>query len=459
MLKFLSTKNWSRYSRQNSEDTEALYQYRRIILLSQFTLFGFVASVIHSLEDLVDGLYFMPAMDFTMGIVVFSCYLLNENGKHRIAKVLLLTFLNVFFFVYSISVPKELGIYLYYFPWVALAALVFEVNENKYRFFFIALSVALLVTLFATDFDISGMVKFQAVAIERSFIINMVSSLAVLAFFIVFMSNMNEQSENRLYEMAGEVKAKNTDLEKANRELDRFFYSTSHDLKIPVMDIKGIVNKAIAEMKDPEVLEHFILLRDRTQKLDEFLKDIIDYARNTKTGVRLTPVHLEGLVDQVLENFRFITGADKIRFEKGMERNLTVETDRVRLFIILNNVISNAVVYHRQNIRDRWVRISADYSEGKLRLIISDNGQGIDPELIPKVFNMFFRGTAQSKGSGLGLYIVKEAIEKLNGDIGIESVPNKGTTLTITLPAKQTDAPESTYQKQNSDPVVSKHGG
>src|SRR5690606_29086038 len=123
---------------------EALYKYRRVILMSQFALFGSVVSLLHALEDIVDGLLFMPAMDIIMGVGVFTGYLINERGHHKTAKIFILTFLNIFFFVYSSLVPVELGIYLYYFPWVALAAVVFEVDENAYKIFFIALSVLLL---------------------------------------------------------------------------------------------------------------------------------------------------------------------------------------------------------------------------------------------------------------------------------------------------------------------------
>src|SRR5690606_11506458 len=130
MLSFLSTRNWSRYSRENQDNPEALYKYRRVILMSQFALFGSVVSLLHSLEDIVDGLLFMPAMDIIMGVGIFTGYLINERGHHKTAKIFILTFLNIFFFVYSSLVPVELGIYLYYFPWVALAAVVFEVDEN-----------------------------------------------------------------------------------------------------------------------------------------------------------------------------------------------------------------------------------------------------------------------------------------------------------------------------------------
>ncbi|HEY9047492.1 MAG TPA: HAMP domain-containing sensor histidine kinase [Ohtaekwangia sp.] len=446
-MNVLHPRNWSRYSRRFTGDKEGLRKYKRVILLSQFALFGSVVGVFHALEDLVDGLYFMPMMDFIMAVSIFICYLINESGRHKTARLILLSFLNIYFFIYSSLANHQLGIYLYYFSWVGLAAVVFEVHENFYRFFFIGLSIVLTIILFATNFDAFGKVTFEAVDIERSFIINFVSSILVLVFFIVFMANMNEQTENKLIALASEVKTKNTELEKANRELDRFFYSASHDLKIPLMDIKGAINAALAENKNEEVLAYFEVLKERAQKLDNFLLDIIDYARNSQIGLRLETIDIALLIDDVVRNFAFTKDADKIKFQKDIHLERLVEVDRIRLIVILNNIISNAIKYHSLDKRDPWVNIQAYHKDHKLTLIISDNGQGIDEELLPRIFEMFFRGTNQSKGSGLGLYIVRETVEKMGGDIQVQSELGKGTIFTVTLPVNLSITPVETPKR------------
>jgi signal transduction histidine kinase len=450
-MNVLHPQNWSRYNRRFLGDKEALRKYKRVILLSQFTLFGTIVGVLHAAEDLIDGLIFMPVMDLVMAISVFSCYLLNEYGKHKIARITLLAFLNIFFFVYSSLVHPSLGIYLYFFSWVGLAAVVFEINENFYRFFFIGLSIALTIILFATKFNVFGTVPFEAVDIERSFIINLTSSMAVLVFFIVFMVNMNEQSERKLMDLAWEVKVKNADLEKVNFELDRFFYSASHDLRVPLLDMKGAINAAIAESNDEEVITYFLILKERADKLDQFLQDILDYSRNTKTGLRVEAIDFSGLVDDVIDNFTFVKGADKISFRKEINLQHIVEVDRIRLMIILNNVLSNAIKYHRLEQKDPWITITVDYSGDQLIVTIADNGPGIEAELLPKIFDMFFRGTNLTKGSGLGLYIVRETLEKMNGSIRVQSQVGAGTTFTMTVPAK---AGKQTVQKQVRTSIV-----
>jgi signal transduction histidine kinase len=448
-MNYLHPKNWSRFSRRYSGDKEELRKYKRVILLSQFTLFGFVAGLLHAAEDLLDGLRFMPAMDGIMAISIFGCYLLNENGKHRLARIVLLTFLNLFFFVYSSLAHRDLGIYLYYFSWVGLAAVVFEDDENPWRFFFIGLSIFFIVLLFATNFSLFGPSAFEAVDIERSFVINFVSSIIVIVFFIVFMVYTNEQSEKKLIELAEEVRLKNQELEKANRELDRFFYSASHDLRVPLMDIKGAIHSAMTDFDEERVLAYFEILKQRADKLDHFLQDIIDYSRNAQTEVLPESLSVRQLLSAVIENFTFVKGADRITFRVDAE-NLEVEADRVRLTIVLNNLISNAIKYHRLDQSDPWIRLSCRYNDGKLCFSIEDNGQGIDEDLLPKIFDMFFRGTNQSKGSGLGLYIVRETLQKMGGDISVESIAGSGSKFRLEIPAntlhprlvtEKTDAP------------------
>jgi len=435
-MNYLLPRNWSKYSRRYYGDKEALRKYKRVILVSQFTLFGAVVGILHALEDLVDGLRFMPMMDSIMATSIFVCYLLNENGRHRFARILLLSFLNLFFFVYSSLANHELGIYLYYFSVVGLAAVVFEPEENLSRFFFIGLSTMLTVILFATNFNMFGTVTFEAIDIERSFIINFVTSIVVLVFFIVFMVNSNDQSERKLMELTNEVKEKNRDLEKVNRELDRFFYSASHDLKVPLLDIKGAINSAMAEFEDERVLSHFELLKKRADKLDHFLQDVIDYARNAQTDLHVESINISQLCTNSFDNFTFVKGADKVSFEVNVDPGLEVEVDPVRLIIVLNNILSNSIKYHRLEFNDPWVKIMGRMEDGKLMLSIEDNGQGIDEDLLPKIFNMFFRGTNQSKGSGLGLYIVKETVDRMGGSIQVTSKAGVGSKFIVRLPVK-----------------------
>lgn len=432
-MNIFAARNWSRYSREFAHDNAALYRYKRVILLSQFTLFGAVIGILHALEDIVDGLLFMPMMDFIMACVIFTCYIINEKGFHRAAKLLLVGFLNIFFFVYCSLAEKELGIFLFYFPWIGLAAVIFEPHERFERIFFILLSSVLLIALFITKFQAFGSAPFAAVDFGKSFIINMVSSIVVLLFFILFMIRMNVENEKRLFSLAQEIKEKNDSLEKTNKELDRFLYSASHDLRSPLMSIKGLAEIIQNEAGEEKIKKYMSLMNDRIDKLDFFIQDIIDYSRNAKTEVKLEAIELNELLNEVLESFQYLEGASSISVERNILVTRTLMLDKGRLLIILSNLISNAIKYH--TIRDRrFIKIQAQEIDNQLKISIADNGQGIAEEHIGKIFNMFYRASSQSKGSGLGLYIVREALEKLRGSITVDSQLNVGTTFYLTIP-------------------------
>jgi signal transduction histidine kinase len=106
----------------------------------------------------------------------------------------------------------------------------------------------------------------------------------------------------------------------------------------------------------------------------------------------------------------------------------------MRLGIILNNLISNAVKYQNHQEPQPWVKVNAKVTAEQAVILISDNGIGIKPEYMDRMFKLFFRASLQSYGSGLGLYIVKNTVEKLGGTIELASEYGKGSTFTVVIP-------------------------
>ena len=233
--------------------------------------------------------------------------------------------------------------------------------------------------------------------------------------------------------MAKEVEIKNSNLEKTNAELDRFFYSTSHDLRSPLLSIKGLVNITRNETADTKVIRYLDMMTERADRLDLFIRDIIDYSKNTRTELSREIVDVTRLVEEVRDNFQFLEGASNIRFLDNILVDKVI-TDRTRLTVVLNNLISNAIKYHNRNNDNQWIKVNIYPSRKDLNIVVSDNGLGIGEDKQSKIFEMFYRGTETSKGSGLGLYIVKETVEKMNGSIQVESKEGMGTSFIVTIP-------------------------
>ncbi|NJM25418.1 MAG: HAMP domain-containing histidine kinase [Bacteroidia bacterium] len=208
------------------------------------------------------------------------------------------------------------------------------------------------------------------------------------------------------------LKQQNEELIKINSELDRFVYSASHDLRAPLMSVKGLLNMI---RLDPEKdnTSHYLELIDRSiHKLDSFISDIINYSRNARMDVMPKQIDFSELIQESINSLKYMEGAEEVRSEVHINARVPFYSDYSRLLIIANNIIANTVRYRDTWKEDSYIRITVDIEKDNAIIVFQDNGIGIAEEYRDKIFKMFFRANADSKGSGLGLYIVKSAVEK-----------------------------------------------
>ena len=415
------------------ERLEDFAKRKRNKLFGRISLFATVMGTVHFVLDLIGGTKEAPVIDMLITVVLFSCYVLHRKGYRNTSRILGLSFLNLCLGVYACLIPSNVGVYLFFFPLMAISMAIFDPKENVLRISFVLLSGLMAVLLFASDFNFIGPYEIGASNVEAFFMINLLSSGVMLVMSVAFMLGVNEESERRLRILAEEVRIKNINLEKTNAELDRFFYSTSHDLRSPLLSIKGLVNITRNETVDKKVIRYLDMMTERADRLDLFIRDIIDYSKNTRTELSRDIVDVTRLVDEVKDNFQFLDGAANIRIQNDIQVDSAI-TDKTRLTVLLNNLISNAIKYHKQDGTDQWIKVNIYANGSDLEIIVSDNGTGISKDKQSKIFDMFYRGTEISKGSGLGLYIVRETIEKMNGSIRVESIEGEGTSFIVKLP-------------------------
>lgn len=230
------------------------------------------------------------------------------------------------------------------------------------------------------------------------------------------------------------LKRQNEELIKINSELDRFVYSASHDLRAPLMSVKGLLNMIKVDPEKANVAHYLELIERSVGKLDHFISDIINYSRNSRMDIMPKQIDFNSLLQESIDSLKFMEGADTVRSERIIKMEAPFYSDYSRLLIIFNNIISNAVRYRDRWKRDSFLKIEIVGRPEFVTITFSDNGVGIADEYIDKVFKMFFRANADSKGSGLGLYIVKSAVEKLDGTIQVQSKLGEGTTFVIQIP-------------------------
>ncbi|MFY0627339.1 MAG: HAMP domain-containing histidine kinase [Reichenbachiella sp.] len=234
-----------------------------------------------------------------------------------------------------------------------------------------------------------------------------------------------------------ELLSANVELKKINTEMDRFVYSTSHDLRAPLLSILGLLNIIETENKQYDIKGYLKLLRDSTVKLDRFISDIIDYSRNSRLEVMSAELDIGHVIEESFKHLNYLPGCSTLLKLINIDAPVKYYGDERRISIVFNNLISNAIKYQNLEITDSFVNIEAEVNQKELIVEIEDNGLGIDKPYLAKIFDMFYRANPDAKGSGLGLYIVQETIEKLEGTIEVESVLNEGTKFTVRIPNRR----------------------
>jgi signal transduction histidine kinase len=248
---------------------------------------------------------------------------------------------------------------------------------------------------------------------------------------------------------------------KINQELDSFVYSVSHNLRSPLMSVLGLVNLAKSEdqNRDNFFNQYFKMMETSIHRLDETLKEILDYSRNARKEVSIEPIDIRKIIDDNLERMQYMPGAQDIRKDVIIEDQHPFYTDKYRFSFVVNNLISNAIKYHDPDKAEPFLQITVVTQPDKVVLEFKDNGIGISDKHLNRVFDMFFRATQKNEGAGLGLYIVKEAVDKLNGQIQVVSQVGQGTTFTIEIPCgapclQQEDEDESKVPQDVKDRTV-----
>lgn len=230
----------------------------------------------------------------------------------------------------------------------------------------------------------------------------------------------------------------NQALRKVNSELDHFVYSVSHDLRAPLASVLGLINISRQE-KDINSLLHYLDLKEKSiKKLDAYIQEIIDLSKNARLEVASEPIDFKELIADIYEGQNYDQATQAVKKQLYVTQEQAFFSDYKRLRVILQNLVSNAQRYANLDQPEPFVKVSVYIQADSARIEVEDNGIGIHAEYVPNIFNMFYRATQSRTGSGLGLYIVKETLGKLQGRIEVTSVLGKGSKFTVIIPNTNT---------------------
>jgi signal transduction histidine kinase len=428
-------------------------------------LMGLIGSLVGTLSLNLNGIVLLS--DFTktwfswwvgnvVGILLFTPFILSvsrkksfhfESGKIVEVVIFACCLIVIFFLVrmegFNATLIRALPFLL--IPFLLWMAFRFELLA--------AITGVLTVSLLSIYFTIQGQGPFILSDSYNSMLLLRISTIVLSATvterlkaereLLTFNETLEARVQERTQALHDEINTRkeaeeklqktNHELSKRNTELDNFVYSVSHDLRAPIASVLGLINLA---KKDTDVeMKNIYLEKINNSALqqDNFIREILDQSRNSRLDVKKEEILFEPLIDETFNQLKFATSTGQ-----SVERIVSINqkapfiSDRWRIKVILNNIISNAIRY--RNGKDPVIRVNVDIDDHKVKLEVEDNGKGIAKEHLDKVYRMFYRATDDGAGSGLGLYIVKETIDKLNGSIRIESEVGKGTTVKLEIP-------------------------
>jgi signal transduction histidine kinase len=228
------------------------------------------------------------------------------------------------------------------------------------------------------------------------------------------------------------------ELQKVNFELDSFVYHASHDLRSPLRSILGLIDLYNMEEDEKFRKECIEKIRSSVIRLDDLVIELLSISRNDRVNDPHTPISLIQELNNSIASYYNASDTSRLEITARVLQPVPFISDATRLRIILNNLISNAIKYRSFHKPLSTIHIDMETDARNVVIKVIDNGEGIEESKVPHIFDMFYRATEKSEGSGLGLYIVKKVADKLNATIQVDSMELEGTTFTVTIPNSNT---------------------
>ena len=237
------------------------------------------------------------------------------------------------------------------------------------------------------------------------------------------------------------VEQRTARLQETIGELEAFSYSISHDMRAPLRAMQGYAKALLADYKhrlEPEATLYLDRISRSSHRLDSLIQDVLAYSRVTKDEILLHPVDVERLIDDIFSlHPEFQAPQVRITIEKPLHRVLGHEA---YLTQCITNLLGNAVKFVPPGVVPE-IRIRSERLDGKVRLWFEDKGIGIDPSHHERIFQIFGQVYPEKKygGTGIGLAIVRKAVQRMNGEAGVESGMDKGSRFWLSLNEEKYD--------------------
>jgi signal transduction histidine kinase len=406
-------------------------EFKRLMLTGYLSLICSVVAIIYAVLDIAHEVYYaLPSYVILFIMPLVSLWMIR-HGHFKASKITLMLSVNLVVFWSALNDPFETGAFLFFIPTGIGSFAILAFQDHRPGILLACLTTLLFLLAYFSDLQPYSVTRPSEQYIQVSFVLNYFISLTISVLAVYFLMNLNKISEQELVQKEIFANQKNAELQKVNEALDRFVYSVSHDLRSPLSSILGLTDLAMKTTHRAELEEILKMIQGRVHAQDHFIREIIDYSRDARIEVQSEAINLSELVNEVVDSLKYNINAEKIRFVKRIPDDIVVKSDRIRLTIILSNLVGNSIKYHDPRKDEQFIEIG--YTRDTNAVYVQDNGIGIMPEHKGKIFDMFYRGSDRSTGSGLGLFITREAVTKIGGRIEVRSVYGEGSTFIVFL--------------------------
>ncbi|MBO9703831.1 MAG: sensor histidine kinase [Sporocytophaga sp.] len=272
-------------------------------------------------------------------------------------------------------------------------------------------------------------------------------SLALALRVKLLLKEKQDMQEQLIYHLKEKEQFRskvNRDLEQKvlerTQKLDTFVFKASHDIKGPLRSIIGLTKVGAKDVEDPKAKEYFEHILKSTTRLDLLLADLISLTRIQQATLKEEEIDFKVLVEESINSFSHLELFHDVSVYIDINVQDPVKGDKSLYRSVIQNLVENGLKYSDPSKENSFFKVIIKSSGRKLSMVFEDNGLGVDSSLKDKIFEMFFKIDSTSEGSGLGLHIVKMALEKMGGKISLETAEGKGSIFTIEIPLiKQLD--------------------
>lgn len=411
----------------NSQEQDTILVRKGNQVHALLLLLSATYGILYTFINLIQGYQLQGFINAVSVLITGVTFILYYRNRILISKMLnliqLIIVISLMFYYSPSSATHEADSILVFFIPVSLGTLiVFQGRERKYGYFFAILIFLLMTSLMIIDkHSFLGAEEVYEEGVSHELILNLSGATLATLLEVVFILLLSNKIDEKLL--------------KTNKELDSFVYSVSHDLRSPLLSVRGLLQLSLDEAKDDELLQKYLLMANSSiDHLDDTIREILAYSRNTRVEVSHEPFNIDELIEQIYQDLKYAVH-DEFVFEKQISGSPVLFSDKARINTVLRNLIGNAVKYQKNRTDQKsYVKTSVKTVGNQMIISVEDNGEGISKDNLVKVFDMFFRATTSSQGTGLGLYICKEILLKLHGKIEARSEHGKGTNMIVTIP-------------------------